>query len=208
MCLLWYLTLSLGLCAAAPTFDKVDASLLPTLSEPIGAQNGLLYDSKFGYSGQSFFLPGVQAHSPPNAAGVGLTRGLTEGTLSGSPISVYPNGVISITGKTKSFDLVGFWYGCKVNAATAILGTAVRCDFSATGVNVEGKTVSEESFTYVPVAGEGPLGLGPLFNASMDYKKFLGFKKMVNVTVRMASSSTLVATSVLLLDDVAHYNYY
>lgn len=143
-------------------------------------------------------LSGVQAKSPPNVASIGILKHLTS-----NPSSLEISANITITGSTKSFDLLDFYYGCRLYTASPVVGTSQTCVFSATGINVWGESVSEETFTFVPV-GTGLLD--SLLNAPMNYKAFPKFRKMVSVTIRLAESSSSLAT-VMLIDNVGHVNY-
>lgn len=158
-------------------------------------------------------LPGVAAKSPKNAAGLGLTRSLTTQITdfltnagSSTPIALFPSGTLSAPAG-KYFDLVELYYGCKINTLQTNIASSVRCSFSATGFNYLDQPVSEETFTYVPISGNAPLGLGGILNADMSFKQFDKFKKMKNVTITLASSSLMAPSSVILLDNVKHCDY-
>ncbi|KAF2217732.1 hypothetical protein CERZMDRAFT_80422 [Cercospora zeae-maydis SCOH1-5] len=131
-------------------------------------------------------LPGVATKSPQVTAGLGLTRSLTtqitdfldqwwkEGT---THHAVSVGNTLCSSGENTS-TLLEFYFGCTINTAQILVATSVRCDFSAMGFNHLNQRVSEESFTYVPISGSGPLGLGAILNADMRFKKFDDLKKM------------------------------
>lgn len=192
-------------------FDDLPAGSVPLAQNEIGLYNGLQYN-RFAASG-SVGLPGVAAKSPKNAAGLGLTRSLTTQIMDfltnagdKTPIALFPSGTLSAP-EGKYFDLLELYFGCKINTAQTLVASANRCDFSATGFNHLDQPVSEETFTYVPISGTGPLGLGAILNADMSFKQFDKFKKMKNVTITLAGASTMAPSSVILLDNVKHCDY-
>ncbi|WPB01339.1 uncharacterized protein RHO25_005963 [Cercospora beticola] len=133
--------LSTGQCTTKiDKFDDLTSSPVPFLFQnDIGAYNGLLY-GRFAAMGATG-LNGVAPKSPNNTAGVGLTRTLTApildfltGAGSTIPVTLSPFGTISAPAG-KYFDLVEFYFGCRLNAVATVVVPAVRCDFSATGFN-------------------------------------------------------------------------
>lgn len=132
----------------------------------------------------------LRSISPSNTIASTVAQQLT----SGSPANI----TSKYTGsKVVKFDLKSTYGGCAVLTA-ASAGLEQACDLQFNGTTTAGKTVSK-TFPFTGTA------LDPKPLAFFDFKG--AFDGVTTVTVQVANSQTLPATTVLYLDDTQVKEY-
>lgn len=180
-----------------------DLTALPAAAAPVGTYKGLLYQG-FNLASQGAAgvqVAGVSAHSPPNiAASDNLSR-----ATSGSPTA------LKVTGKTVTFSLYDFYFGCVLayvfhslvlmnemltlsfSEENSLTATPTSCSVTLTGYRGS-KAVVQQT---VKFTANGQL-LQPMVLA-----KLKGFNLLTQVTL-VTSNPT---TTALLTDDY-YYTYF
>lgn len=174
-------------------FDNVTAT--PALAiTPAGFQNNINY-TRFSVAVVGP-LNGLKTPSPPNAAVLSVRNDLTTPNSN----ALNPTATATKSPAIKYFSLLSFFFGCVEASAESTANTAVGCDISVTGYNVEGNMVGEASFNYAP---------GALVQAAMAKAELpTGFAQVVSFTLGISTSTVGPAATALLFDNVTHVNYW
>lgn len=139
---------------------------------------------------------GLKAQSNPNTIAASLqTDELQLGSL-----SLVPFGSIEAAAPTKAFDLQSFYFGCVTDLHNDLIDGAEACSISVTGyyAAAPNQIVPVATFSFAPTAQPAPLNLATL------PAYFTGLK---NVTFGVAGAGTAIATTALVVDNLAHCNY-
>ncbi|KAI9829257.1 MAG: hypothetical protein M1826_005721 [Phylliscum demangeonii] len=139
-------------------------------------------------------------HSTPNYAGSGVRNQILQGT--GPTIDfAYPGATL------KSFDAKSLYYGCVLNAQSAVL-LPIACTIQATGTKADtGATVGPQYLNFAPPA---VAGTGISTGSSMAFAQLSGFTglKSLSLVVQLSSiPAAQQATTNLMIDDFVHINY-
>ena len=107
----------------------------------IGVYEGLQYTS-FAVAQTA---AGLDTHTPPNLLVSGFEQTDVTGELAG----------FEITGTTKRFDLISFYYSCAVNSAEGAVAVPQQCTFEARGykTTTDANPSATQTFTFNPVTG-------------------------------------------------------
>ncbi|KAK3196256.1 hypothetical protein K4F52_000636 [Lecanicillium sp. MT-2017a] len=93
-----------------------------------------------------FVLLGVDAQSKPNVIASGLQAELLTGPAT-----------IKTTGRTKSFDLKKFYWGCVLDTVASAASLAPACTLQVTGYNKNGEGIANQQFRFVPESLKTPM---------------------------------------------------
>lgn len=176
-------------------YDNLATNPLLPLVSPIGTYDGLKYDG-WVISDNANAILGLKAQSNPNTIAASLqTDELQLGSL-----SLVPFGSIEAAAPTKAFDLQSFYFGCVTDLHNDLIDGAEACSISVTGyyAAAPNQIVPVATFSFAPTAQPAPLNLATL------PAYFTGLK---NVTFGVAGAGTAIATTALVVDNLAHCNY-